>query len=154
LLPHHHLAENAKDVVRLGTGLIATMAALVLGLLIGSANTSFQTQSGQVTRVTADLILLDQFLAQYGPETRPVRDRLRHAVEPLIERIWRENRSSVTAQASFAASSEAETAFAEIFALPAQTEVQRALKTRAIDVTNDIARTRLLLFEQAGDSLP
>ena len=154
LLPGHHLADTAKDVVRLGTGLIATMAALVLGLLIASANTSFQTQSGQVTRVTADLILLDQLLAQYGPETRPVRERLRSAVEPLIERIWREDRLSAATQSSFAASSEAETAFADIFALPAQTEAQRALKTRAIDVTNDIARTRLLLFEQGGDPIP
>src|SRR5262249_37497123 len=150
LLPDHHLANEAKDVVRLGTGLIATLAALVLGLLIGSANTSFQTQSGQVTGVSANLILLDQLLAQYGPETRQVRERLRGAVEPLIARIWRENHSSAAMPSSFAASSEAETAFAEIFALPAQTEIQRALKARAIVVTNDLARTRLLLFEQ-GD---
>jgi len=154
LLPDHHLADDAKDVVRLGTGLIATIAALVLGLLIASANTSFQTQSGQVTRVTANLILLDRLLAQYGPETRPVRERLRRAVEPLIERIWRENRSAAAMQSPFAANSEAETAFAEVFALPAQTEAQRAFKARAVEVTNDIGRTRLLLFEQGGDSLP
>src|SRR5262249_406815 len=55
---------------------------------------------------------------------------------------------------SFAASSDAETTFAEIFALPVQTEEQRAIKTRAIDVTNDIARTRLLLFEQSSDPIP
>jgi len=154
LLPDHHLANEAKDVVRLGTGLIATMAALVLGLLIGSANTSFRTQSGQVTRVTANLILLDQLLAQYGPETRPVREELRRAVEPLVERIWRQDRSLAAAQSSFAASSEAETVFAEIFALPAQSEAQRALKARAVVVTDDIARTRLLLFEQGDDPIP
>src|SRR5262249_2652598 len=153
-LPHHHLAEGAKDVVRLGTGLIATISALVLGLLIGSASTSFQTQSGQVTHVTANLILLDQLLVQYGPDARPVRERLRRAVEPLIERIWSENRSSAGMQSSFAASSEAETAFAEILALPAQTETQRTLKARAIDVTNDLARTRLLLFERGSDPIP
>jgi hypothetical protein len=154
LLPDHHLAEDAKDVVRLGTGLIATLAALVLGLLIASANTSYQTQSGQVTRVTANLILLDQLLAQYGPETRAVREGLRRTVDPLIERVWRENRSSGAMQSSFAASSEAETTFAEILALSAQTEVQRAVKARAIDVSNDIARTRLLLFEQGSDPIP
>ena len=141
-------------MVRLGTGQIATMAALVLGLLIGSANTSFQTQSGQVTGVTANLILLDQLLAQYGPETRPVREGLRGAVEPLIARIWRQNRASAAMQSSFTASSEAETVFAQIFALPAETEAQRAVKARAIVVTNDIARTRLLLFEQGDDPIP
>src|SRR5215470_16211898 len=102
LLPGHHLADTAKDVVRLGTGLIATMAALVLGLLIGSANTSFQTQSGQVTRVTTNLILLDYLLAQYGAETRAVRERLRRTVDPLIERVWRDNHSSGATQSSFA----------------------------------------------------
>jgi len=153
LLPDHHLADDAKDVVRLGTGLIATLAALVLGLLIASANTSFQTKSGQVTRVTASLVLLDQLLAQYGPEARPLRERLRGSIEPLIERVWRENRSTTT-QSSFAASSTAETVFADIFALPEQTEARRALKTRTTEAANDIARTRLLLFEQTSDSIP
>jgi hypothetical protein len=154
LLPQDQLAGDAKDAIRLGTGMIATLAALVLGLLIGSANTSFQTQSGQVTGVTANLVLLDQLLAQYGPEARPARDRLRLAVGPLVERVWRENRSPAAAQSSFAASSEAETAFTEIVALPAQTETQRALKARAIVVSNDLARTRLLLFEQSRDAIP
>jgi hypothetical protein len=55
-------------VVRLGTGLLATIAGLVLGLLIASANSTYDTQSGQVRRLTADIILLDTFLGQYGPE--------------------------------------------------------------------------------------
>src|SRR6476469_6825085 len=61
----HHLDSHAKDVVRLGAGLIATIAALVLGLLIASAKGSFDTQTGQVRQITADLILLDNILAQY-----------------------------------------------------------------------------------------
>jgi hypothetical protein len=70
-LPEHHLDEHAKDVVRLGVGLIATIAALVLGLLIAAAKSSFDTQTSQVRQITADLILLDNILAQYGPEARP-----------------------------------------------------------------------------------
>ena len=65
-LPDHHLADDAKDLVRPGTGLIATIAVLVLGLLISSAKTSFDTQTSQVQHVTADVVLLDQLLAQYG----------------------------------------------------------------------------------------
>ena len=68
-LPEHHLSGETKDVVKLGTGLIGTIAALVLGLLIASANGTFQTQSTQVQQLTADVVLLDQTLAQYGPET-------------------------------------------------------------------------------------
>ena len=63
------MSADTKDVVKLGTGLIGTIAALVLGLLIASANGTFQTQSGQVRQLTADIVLLDQTLAQYGPET-------------------------------------------------------------------------------------
>jgi hypothetical protein len=153
-LPKHHLAEDAKDVVRLGTGLIATIAALVLSLLIASASGSYQTQSGQVTRVTADLILLDRLLAQYGPETHSLRARMRSATATLIERIWHENRSPAAMQSAFEASPEAEAVLGEILALPPQTEVQRAVKVRAVEVASDIARTRLLLFEQANSSIP
>src|SRR5258706_12947387 len=42
-LPEHHLSSDAKDLVRLGTGLIGTIAALVLGLLIGSAKSSYSS---------------------------------------------------------------------------------------------------------------
>ena len=58
-LPKHHLSGDTKDVVKLGTGLIGTIAALVLGLLIASANSTFQTQTTQVQRPTADVVLLD-----------------------------------------------------------------------------------------------
>src|SRR5499426_2969262 len=68
-LPEQHLGSDARDVVRLGAGLIGTIDALVLGLLIASAKTSFDTQVNQVKQLTADVILLDQLLAQYGPES-------------------------------------------------------------------------------------
>src|SRR5262249_5889825 len=72
-LPDHHLTNDTRDIIRLGAGLIGTIAALVLGLLIASARSSYDTQSGQVQRLTSDVILLDQLLNQYGPEARPIR---------------------------------------------------------------------------------
>src|ERR1700758_1999034 len=74
-LPEHHLNKDSQDVVRLGVGLIATMAALVLGLLIAAARSPFETQSTQVTQITADIILLDNLLARYGPEGRPIPEK-------------------------------------------------------------------------------
>src|SRR5712691_5578830 len=73
-LPEHHLSTDAKDVVRLGTGLVGTIAALVLGLLIASAKNSYDTQSTQIKQMTANIILLDNFLEQYGPETGAIRN--------------------------------------------------------------------------------
>jgi hypothetical protein len=75
VLPDRHLADDTKDAVRLGTGLIGTIAALVLGLLIAAANSSFDTQRGHVQHVAADIILLDQFWRNMAPKhSRLARD--------------------------------------------------------------------------------
>jgi len=89
VLPGHHLAGETKDVVRLGTGLIATIGGLVLGPLIASAKSSFDTQSSQINVMTANIILLDRILVQYGPEAGEARELLRRSLPPLVERIWR-----------------------------------------------------------------
>ena len=153
-LPEHHLADEAKDVVRLGTALVSTIAALVLSLLIASANSSYETQSGAVKRLTADIILLDNILAEFGPEAQAVRGHMRPAANLLLERVWRERRSESAKQGPFEATAAGEAVFKEILALPAQSEAQRTLKARTVDVSADVARTRLLLFEQAGSALP
>ena len=48
----------------------------------------------------------------------------------------------------------AEVAFGKIQELSPKTEAQRSLKDRAIQVTTDVAQTRLLLFEHADNSIP
>jgi hypothetical protein len=88
------LRNALPELARLGTGLIGTISALVLGLLIGSAKSSYNTQSGQVRCITADIIQLDNMLAQYGSETRIAGDLLRRALSPMVDRIWMENGSS------------------------------------------------------------
>src|SRR3984893_18953324 len=95
-LPEHHLNEHARDVVRLGVGLIATIAALVLGLLIAAAKGSFDTQASQVRQITANLILLDNILAQYGPETRAIREQIRSTIDPFADGLWREEEAGTT----------------------------------------------------------
>jgi hypothetical protein len=152
-LPGDHLANDAKDIIRLGAGLIGTIAALVLGLLIASAKSSYDTQSSQVQHLTADVVLLDQLLAQYGPEARPIRELVRQALGPLVERVWQET-SAAAKNEPFAAIAASEAAFAKIGELAPQTDAQRSLKDRAVQVSTDIARTRLALFVQAGSSVP
>ena len=152
-LPDRHLAEDAKDIIRLGTGLIGTIAALVLGLLIASAKSSYDTQSGQVQHLTAEVVLLDQVLAQYGTDARPIRELVRQAVGPLVDRLWHEN-GTATKDAPFTATAASGTAFAKIGELAPQTDAQRSFKERAIQVSTDIAQTRLALFVQTGSSIP
>jgi hypothetical protein len=154
MLPGHHLSPDAKDVVRLGAGLVGTIAALVLGLLIASAKSSFDTQSTQITQMTANVILLDRLLAQYGPETTAARKLLRSTVDTLVDRIWHENDPSVAKTARFEASSAGEAFYEKLLELSPQSEAQRSLQARAVQITTDLAQTRLLLFAQSDNSIP
>ncbi|SPE26227.1 conserved membrane hypothetical protein [Burkholderiales bacterium] len=153
-LPGHHLGSDTKDVVRLGAGLIATIAALVLGLLIGSANSTFGSQSGQIKQLTADIILLDNVLVLYGPETESARTMLRQGIAPLADRIWRESGSGSGNAITFEASGFASSFESELLGLSPRNETQRLLKAKALDANADMARTRLLLFTNAGQTLP
>src|SRR5258708_35402407 len=87
MLSESHLQPDSKDVVKMATGLIGTLAALVLGLLIASAKSTFDQKTNQVRQMTATIILLDDLLAQYGPEATSVRNLLRHSIQPLANRI-------------------------------------------------------------------
>jgi hypothetical protein len=153
-LPDHHLSGDSKDVVRLGTGLIATIAALVLGLLIGSANSTYQSQSSQVRQLTANIVLLDRTLAMYGPETDSLRNLLRRGVAILVDRIWRRDGSDPERAEPFEASDAALSFYDELLKLSPRTEAQRSLQARAIDASTDVAKARLLLFANSGGAIP
>ena len=151
-LPKHHLSDDAQDTVRLGVGLIATIAALVLGLLIAAAKGSFDTQNTQIKQITANLILLDNILAQYGPEARPIREQMRSAVGPFADQLWREKQTRVTGP--YETNAGAERIYLEIQGLSPQNDLQRALQSRAAQLSNDIAQTRLLLFVESDNLVP
>jgi hypothetical protein len=153
-LPGHRLSTDDKDVVRLGTGLIGTIAALVLGLLIASAKGSFDTQSTQVVQMTSNVVVLDNLLAQYGPETNDVRNLLRRVIVVLADRMWREKGSEAATANAFEASAAGEEFFAKLQRLSPQNDSQRSLQARAIQITTDIAQTRLQLFAQTNNSIP
>jgi len=152
VLPEHHLNKESQDVLRLGVGLIATMAALVVGLLIASAKTSSDTQIGQVKQITADIILLDALLGQYGPDARPIREQMRLASPAFAERLWHERISSEGTP--FEANAAVEKVYVMILSLSPQNDLQRSIQTRAVQIGTDIAQMRLLLFAEADNLFP
>jgi hypothetical protein len=151
-LPEHHLSKNSQDVVWIGVGLIATMAALVLGLLIAAAKSSFDTQSTQITQITADIILLDRLLAQYGPEARPIREQMRSLIGPFADRLWREKETS--SATPFEADASGEKAYLAIQALSPQNDLQRSVQSRAAQLSTDLVQTRLILFAESANVVP
>jgi hypothetical protein len=94
ILPDHHLNSDSKDVIKLEIALTATMSALVLALLINSAKGFYDAQRNEVTQLSANVILLDRVLANYGPGTKEARGLLRQTVAGMLDRMWPENRAS------------------------------------------------------------
>src|SRR5262249_2252752 len=110
------------------------------------------TQNAQVRQMTANIILLDSFLAQFGQEARVPRELLRRVVVSLVDRVWQDSRILVAAP--YAASGEAEALNAQIHQLCPQTEVQRSLHAQMMKLTTEMWRTRLLLFTEKDEALP
>jgi hypothetical protein len=153
-LPEHHLSDASQGVVKLGIGLIATMAALVLGLLIASANNTYNSDRAQITQMTAQTILLDRVLAGYGPEADGIRAGLRQSIGLLVTRIWQEQNSEAAKTGSFVPNSEAEALYGQIRLLAPKNDFQRFLQEQALTVSAQLAQTRLLLFAQSSASIP
>ena len=87
-LPDSHLSADARDVIKVGMALIATLVALVLGLMIATAKGTYDAQSAGVRQLSANVLLLDRSLAEYGPEAQQPRDLLRQAAELMLQRLW------------------------------------------------------------------
>ncbi len=153
LLPEPHLDQHTKDIVRLGAGLLATIVGLVLGLLINSAKTNYDTQRDEVRQLTAHFVLLDNYLEQYGPEARPVRITLRSVIPALIGHMWGDDTTKPD-DAPFAATSEGEAAYGAIRALPVATDQQRFFQSQALQAATAAAQVRLVLYQQAGGRMP
>ena len=69
VLPENQLGAEAKDVIRLATGLLVTMTALVLGMLVSTANSSYQDRKNELAEMGSNFVLVDGLLASYGPES-------------------------------------------------------------------------------------
>jgi hypothetical protein len=151
IVPEHHLSPDSKDIVKLGMGLIATMAALVLALLIASAKSSHDTQSGEVIQMSADLIQLDHVLARYGPETKDARGLLRSL---LARGIGPRGNYQPANIGSTEVNVGADIFSEKIQQLTPRDDSQRSFRDQAIQIVADLGHTRSLLLEQTGGSIP
>lgn len=152
VLPEHHLNDPSKDVVKLGMGLVATLSALVLSLLISSAKNSFDAQSTELTQSSAQVVLLDRILANYGPETEKARSLLRAAVASSLERIWPKNRLSTVKLEPPSRGNEQ--LLVLIQGLDPKDDTQRTLKAQAVNIAFGVSGTRWLQYAQMNNSVP
>src|SRR5262245_39803494 len=151
LLPEHYLGPDSRDVVKLGMGLIGTIAALVLGLLVASAKSSFDAQRNGLAQLAANLTLLDRILAHYGPETKECREQLRQNVATMLDQFWPENRAQA---GQIEPTTQSESLYERIQGLSPHTEAQRSLQAAALKTAVDVAQTRWLLSAQKSSAIP
>jgi hypothetical protein len=154
VLPEDHLAQDSKDVVKLGMGLIATMAALLLGMLIATAKGAFDTQNNELKQASAKILLLDRALAHYGPETQAARDAIRRAVAFRLAFTWPEDGSTPARLDTPETTPTIEAIETRILELSPKTDGQQWLRSRALQLIGDLQQTRWLLFGGTGDPIP
>jgi hypothetical protein len=152
LLPDHHLNNESKDAVKLGIGMIATLAALVLGLLTASAKGTFDTMTSGLRQTGAKMVVLDRVMAQYGPETGEARDLLRRGVTTALQRIWPEESTAVDVTKARQLGDAVEALEAKLLQLSPRNDSQRWLQSRALQVSAEIAEGRMHLVQQLGES--
>jgi hypothetical protein len=140
LLPEHHLGTDSKDVIKMGTSMVATMAALVLGLMIASAKGTFDTLNSGLRQTSSKIVLLDRTMARYGPETREARDILRRGITTAIDRIWPAEKKAIAVEKvglgySGVAIGELEE---KIRQLSPRNDDQRGLQSQALQIAGEI----------------
>ena len=152
-LPDDHRSAETKDTVKLAMGLVATMTALVLGLLVASAKGSYDTAKSGVTSMAAKIDFLDRVLAAYGPDTTGARESLKSSVGQSVDRLWPHTGQPAADLNPRTASPSAESTFFSIRDLKPQNDTQKALQAQALGICFDLGQSRWLLFEQADSSI-
>ncbi len=150
VLPEHHVSDESKDVMKLGTAMIATLAALVIGLLIASAKSSFDMLNNGLIQMGSKVMLLDRVMANYGSETREARDLLRRRLASAIGQLWpKEGHIEFVALDPRVGIEAIEDKLRQ---LSPQNDGQRWLQSRALQLSGDLAETRWLLLTKRGES--
>ena len=149
--PEAHMSSDTQDLINRVTTLLATMTALVLGLLIASANNFYNTQKGGLEVMASRLLQLDGVLRRYGPEAKPVRDRLREVAIRTYEEDW--GRGSETPPTVAEAGAAIDALFASLDTLEPTTAEQKYRLSRAADIASSMADQRLLTTQQITNSI-
>ena len=140
VLPEGHLNADTKDAVKVGMSLVATMAALVLGLLVAAAKSSYDQQRTEMTDMSSKIVLLDRLLAHYGPETQEQRNLLRNAATRILDQTWAKNSVGHLEPPATGG----EVLYEKLQALTPKDESQRSLKAQAVTIATGIGTNALV----------
>jgi len=149
--PGHHVRDDSRDVIKLATGLVGTMAALVLGLLVASAKGFYDAQTTEITQISANIVFLDRALNHYGPETKEAREALRNSAERILDQSWSKNSAGTSRLEP--TSLGGSILYDKIEALNPSDDLRRSIKSQALSMVVNIGQMRMLMYEQGTLSI-
>jgi len=152
-VPEHNLTEETKSLVSVSMAVVATISALVLGLLLSNANSSFNAVQGQVTTLSAEILRLDQLLLRYGPDTKLAREKLREYAERKRDDLFPADPADVQLgdQSTYVLLQEVEDL---VLAVKPENARDQWWLTQAMTLASKIGDTRFLLAQQTGQGTP
>jgi hypothetical protein len=153
-LPNHHLDEDSASSIKLAAGLIATIAALVLGLLISSAKSSYDAVNSDLERNAVNILRLDRTLAQYGPEAKPLRDGLKRSYSNWVELLSSGDHQRLAELDSPHILSHISEFQRNIASLKPDSDVEHRLQERALDISDEVFTARWLALMQKSGTIP
>jgi hypothetical protein len=146
VVPVNHLNGDAKDVIKLGIGLVGTIVSIVLGMMIASAKSSYDTQSAELAAMSARIVMVDRGLTYYGPEAHEARVLIRQFVIRLLDTMWSEDYAGLSPDEQ--TRSDGESIRRSVVQLSPKDEAQRSLQAQAVSILTEIGIMRWLMYEQ------
>lgn len=153
-LPSHHLSKEMQDLVKLSAGMIGTLTALVLGLLVSSAKSSFDAINTGIVQGGAKVIYLDRTLARVGPEMAPVREQLKRSLAAGIAAVWPREHEPIAGLTAFERAHGMEVVQEKLGEIAVQSDRQKVPYLQAQQLVSDLCQTRWLLIEESHTGLP
>lgn len=145
VIPEHHLESGSQDVIKLAAGVVATMAALILGLLVSSAKSSFDSTAGEITQLAADVTVMDRNMAHYGSEADAARNELRQYVTQMIANVWQEGATRPPDPQNWRRLEDIQDM---LRALSPPDDAHRWLQTRALEISGQLSQVRWTMAAQ------
>ena len=153
VLPEEHLRDDTKAVVGLSMGLIGTLTALLLAMVTSSAKETFDFEGNQLRQTAINVLMIDRVLADYGPETRDIREALRRGLEQRVAMISSDAKSGLPVLPPTAEGAPYQV-MTRVRQLAPQNELQRDLKSQALQLVGEILKARWILAEETTATIP
>ena len=154
VLPDEHTQAESKDILMTAAATMGTLIALIIGLLVTSAKSTYDETNASITQGGAKIITLDYYLSHYGPEAKELRVLLRQATAAAIERMWSDEGAQGAVWAKMEAADDTADLYNKIRELSPQNDAQKYLQTQALQIAADMMQTRWMLIEQSQVNLP